>query len=55
MSHMKVHISPAWFLILPFYAIFESPVTIQVIQAVILVLPVILLAKICSNHNFSKK
>lgn len=55
MSHMKVHISPAWFLILPFYAIFESPVTIQVMQAVILAIPVILLAKICSKHNFSKK
>lgn len=55
MSHMKVHISPVWFLILPFYAIFESPVTIQVMQAVILAIPVILLAKICSKHNFSKK
>ena len=48
LSHFAVHISPIYYLILPFYCIFPSPVTLQVAQAVILasgVIPVYLIAR----------
>ncbi len=48
LSHFAVHISPIYYLLLPFYAIFPSPVTLQVGQAAALmlgVIPVYLLAK----------
>ncbi len=48
LSHFAVHISPIFYLLLPFYYIFPSPMTLQIGQAVILmagVIPVILLAK----------
>ncbi|MBR3999989.1 MAG: DUF2079 domain-containing protein, partial [Clostridia bacterium] len=48
MSHFAVHISPIYYLILPFYMIFPSPLTLQIAQAVIVassVFPVLLLAR----------
>lgn len=48
LSHFAVHISPIYYLILPFYCLFPSPVTLQVAQAVILasgVVPVYLIAR----------
>ncbi len=48
MSHFGVHISPIWYLLLPFYAIFPSPITLQIGQAVIVgigIIPVYLIAK----------
>lgn len=48
LSHFAVHISPIWYLMLPFYALFPSPVTLQVLQSLILasaVIPLYLLAK----------
>ncbi len=48
LSHFAVHISPIYYLLLPFYAIFPSPMTLQIGQAVALllgVIPVVLLAK----------
>lgn len=48
LSHFAVHISPIWYLILPFYCIFPSPITLQIAQAVILasgVIPVWLLSR----------
>ncbi len=48
LSHFAVHISPAYYLFLPFYWIFPSPLTLQIGQAVVLaagVIPVYLLAK----------
>ena len=48
LSHFAVHISPIYYLLLPFYAIFPSPMTLQIGQAVAImlgVIPVLLLAK----------
>ncbi len=48
MSHFAVHLSPIYYLILPFYALFPSPLTLQIAEAVILgsgVIPVLLLAR----------
>ena len=53
LSHMCVHISPAYYLLLPFYAVFSSPVTLQVMQAVVIALGLIPLKGICKNHGLS--
>ncbi len=48
LSHFAVHISPVYYLILPFYFIFPSPYTLQISQAVAIavgIIPVYLLAK----------
>ncbi len=48
LSHFAVHLSPVYYLILPFYFIFPSPVTLQVAQTVILgsaLIPLYLLAR----------
>jgi hypothetical protein len=48
LSHFAVHISPIYYLLLPFYYIFPSPITLQIGQAVVLasgVIPVLLLAR----------
>jgi len=48
MSHFQVHISPIYYLMLPFYALFPSPITLQVLQAAIVaagVIPLAILAK----------
>ena len=48
LSHFAVHISPVYYLILPFYCLFPTPETLQIAQAVVLaagVIPVYLLAR----------
>lgn len=53
LSHFAVHISPIYYLLLPFYALFPSPMTLQIGQAVALalgVIPVVLLAR---HHKLS--
>ncbi len=48
LSHFAVHISPVYYLLLPFYCLFPSPLTLQIGQAVVLaagVIPVYLLAR----------
>jgi uncharacterized membrane protein len=48
LSHFAVHISPVYYILLPFYFIFPSPLTLQIGQAVVLasgVVPVFLIAK----------
>lgn len=48
LSHFAIHISPVYYLILPFYMLFPSPITLQIAQAVILasgVIPVYFLSK----------
>lgn len=55
LSHFAVHISPIYYLLLPFYYIFPSPLTLQIGQAVALTLgmiPVLLLAR---HHKLSGK
>ena len=48
LSHFAVHISPIFYLLLPLYALFPSPVTLQVGQALVLasgIIPLYLLAR----------
>lgn len=48
LSHFAVHISPIYYLLLPFYMLFPSPITLQIGQAVVLasgLVPLYLLAK----------
>ena len=55
LSHFAVHVSPVYYLLLPFYYIFPSPMTLQIGQAVALalgVIPVVLLAR---HHKLSSK
>ncbi len=48
LSHFVVHLSPIYYLLLPVYALFPSPMTLQISQAVLVtsgILPAILLAR----------
>ncbi len=48
LSHFAVHFSPIYYLMLPFYVIFPSPVTLQILQAVIIasgIIPIVLIAR----------
>ena len=48
LSHFAIHISPIFYVILPLYALFPSPVTLELVQPLILgsaVLPAMLLAR----------
>jgi uncharacterized membrane protein len=48
LSHFAVHISPIYYILLPFYWLFPTPETLQIGQAVVLasgVIPVVLIAK----------
>jgi uncharacterized membrane protein len=48
LSHFAVHISPIYYLMLPFYLLFPYPQTLQILQAVVLasgIVPLYLLAK----------
>lgn len=55
LSHFGVHVSPIYYLILPFYIIFPSPVTLQVAQAAIITSAIIPLCLICRKYNLSNK
>ncbi len=54
MSHMCVHISPVFYLILPVYMLFSSPVALEIIQPVLIALAIIPLAMICRHRNMSR-
>ena len=55
LSHFAVHISPIYYLILPFYALFPSPLTLQIAQAVILASGVIPLFMLCRHFSLSNR
>ncbi|MDD4493445.1 MAG: DUF2079 domain-containing protein [Eubacteriales bacterium] len=55
LSHFEVHISPIYYLMLPFYMIFPSPVTLQVLQAVIVASGIIPLYLLLKHYKFSNK
>ena len=54
MSHMCVHISPVFYIILPVYMIFSSPVMLEIIQPVLVAAAIIPLAMICRNRKMSR-
>lgn len=55
LSHFAVHISPIFYLFLPFYAIFPSPATLLICQAVLLASGVIPVVMICRKLGLSNK
>lgn len=52
-SHFQVHVSPIYYLILPFYYIFPHPITLQISQAVILASGLIPLYMLCKQFKLS--
>ncbi|MHB1152262.1 MAG: DUF2079 domain-containing protein [Eubacteriales bacterium] len=55
LSHFSVHVSPIYYLILPFYYIFPSAVTLQIAQAIIVTSAVIPLFLIARKRGLSPK
>lgn len=53
LSHFHVHVSPIWYLLLPFYALIPTPATLQVLQAAVIASAVIPLWKIGKHHGLS--
>lgn len=53
LSHFAVHVSPIYYLLLPFYWLFPTPATLQVLQAAVLASAVIPLWKIGKHHCLS--
>ncbi len=47
LSHFAIHLSPAYYLLLPFYWIAPSPITLQVLQAALLASGILPLYKLC--------
>lgn len=55
LSHFGVHFSPIFYIGLPIYFIFPSPVTVQLIQALMVALPVIPIVLIAKKYNLYNK
>ena len=53
MSHFKVHISPIYYLLLPFYCLVPRPETLQVLQAAVMCSAAIPLWKLGRLHGLS--
>ena len=51
LSHFAVHVSPIYYLLLPFYMIVPHPATLQVLQAAVLASAVIPLWLLGKHHN----
>ncbi len=55
LSHFAVHISPIYYLLLPFYALFPYPQTLAISQGIVLASAVIPLALLCRLKGLSRK
>lgn len=53
LSHFHVHVSPIYYLLLPFYCLVPTPATLQVLQAAVLTSAVIPLWLIGKKHGLS--
>lgn len=53
LSHFAVHVSPVYYLMLPFYWLAPSPATLQVLQAAVLTSSVIPLWKLGRHHGLT--
>ncbi len=53
MSHFAVHISPIYYVLLPVYALFPSPLTLQISQTLILVSGIIPLYRLARHFRLS--
>lgn len=54
LSHFAVHVSPVYYLLLPFYCLYPKPVTLQILQAGVLALAVIPAWKLTRRHGCSR-
>ncbi|MFA6752659.1 MAG: DUF2079 domain-containing protein [Bacilli bacterium] len=55
LSHFAVHFSPILYIFLPFYIIYSNPVTLLIMQAVVIALGLIPIYKLCKHYNYSNK
>lgn len=55
LSHFAVHISPIFYLLLPGFLLFPSPMYLQIMQAVVLASSVIPLYLLCRHYRLSNK
>lgn len=55
LSHFSVHISPVYYLLLPFYVIFPSPLTLQIGQAVVAASGIVPMVLLCRRRMLSEK
>ena len=53
LSHFAVHFSPIFYIALPVYFIFDSPITVQLIQALMVAIPVIPIILLCRHYKLS--
>lgn len=53
LSHFRVHVSPVYYLMLPFYLLVPHPITLQILQAAVLVSSVIPLRLIGKQHGLT--
>lgn len=53
LSHFAVHVSPIYYLMLPFYWLAPTPATLQVLQAAVITSAVIPLWKLCAHHGLT--
>ena len=53
LSHFAVHVSPSYYLLLPFYCLVPRPETLQVLQAAVLASAVIPLWKLGKRHGLA--
>lgn len=54
MSHFSVHMSPIYYLILPFYYLFPSPITLELMQSLIVMSGLIPLVLIMRKHSLNR-
>lgn len=55
LSHFAVHISPVWYLLYPVWCLFPTPETLQIGQAVVLMLGIIPVLLLCRQFRLSGK
>lgn len=55
LSHFAIHISPIYYLLLPGYLIFPSPIYLQIMQPVILASGIIPLYLLCKHYQLSNR
>lgn len=53
LSHFNVHVSPIFYLLLPFYYIFPFPATLQILQAAVMASAVVPLYKISKHRGIA--
>lgn len=53
LSHFHVHVSPIYYLLLPFYMLVPTPATLQILQAAVITSSVIPLWKLARLYNLS--